>query len=297
MAKVLITGGAGFIGSALTERLCKDHEVTVLDNFFTGKRENLTGIRHTLWEIDIRDALKRKSPGKFDVIFHLAALARIQPSFDAPKETYDINSTGTIIALEIAREMGAKLIYAGSSSFYFDPLANPYSYSKWLGEEHCKLYNKIYGVPTAIARFFNIYGPRQIEDGPYSTVIGIFEKQYREKKPLTITGDGEKRRDFTNVSDIVDGLIAISKDKWDGTVFNLGTGKNYSINELAKMFKGAEVIHIPERRGEAEVTLADISFIRKMLGWKPKLKLKDYISEVISPKVAKKRAANIAWKR
>jgi UDP-glucose 4-epimerase len=290
MSKILVTGGAGFIGSHLVHKLCEGHEVTVLDNFFTGKKENLKGVRFKLWEIDIRNALKVKCPEKFDVIFHLAALARIQPSFDAPKDTYDINSTGTIIALEMAKEMEAKFVYAGSSSFYFDPLANPYSYAKWLGEEHCKLYNKIYGVSTAIARFFNVYGPRQLEEGAYSTVIGVFEKQYREKKPLTITGDGKKRRDFTHVSDIVDGLIALSKDKWYGTVFNLGTGKNYSINELAKMFRNAEVTYIPERRGEAEVTLADISHTKKMLGWKPKVKLKDYIMEVTGVKIASKKS-------
>jgi UDP-glucose 4-epimerase len=218
-----------------------------------------------------------------DVIFHLAAKARIQPSFDTPWETYTVNSTGTIVALEMAKYYNAKFIYAGSSSAFSDVFSNPYAYSKSLGEQHCKLYAKLYDISTVIARFFNVYGPRQIEKGSYATVMGVFERQWRENKPLTVTGDGQQRRDMTHVSDIIEGLLAMSKDRWYGEIFSLGTGTNYSINEIAAMFKHP-VKYIPKRKGEAETTLASLSFTRKMLGWKAKIKISDYIAQAITKK-------------
>lgn len=279
--RVIVTGGCGFIGSHLVDKLIEQgNEVTVLDNFNTGKKENLNK-KAKLLKGDIADHYWLKTDlGHIDVIFHLAALARIQPSFKTPFETYCSNSTGTIIALEIAKKYNSRFVYAGSSSVYHDPLANPYSYTKWLGEQHCLLYNKHYSVPVAIARFFNVYGPRQIETGDMATVIGIFEKQYRERKPLTITGDGKKRRDFTHVNDIVSGLIAMSKEDWHASIFDLGTNSNHSILEVAKMFK-SDIEFIPERPGEAETTLACIKYTKKMLGWKPTIKLSDYIAKIV----------------
>ena len=154
---------------------------------------------------------------------------------------------------------------------------NPYAFSKWQGEEICKLYSEVYETSTAIARFFNVYGPRHLRSGPYATVLGIFEKQMLFEEPLTITGNGEQRRDFTNVEDICNALVAMSKDDWKGEVFNLGTGTNHSINELAAMFK-EDTKYIDARPGEAWVTLADISKTQELLNWNPKVKLKTWVS-------------------
>jgi UDP-glucose 4-epimerase len=147
-----------------------------------------------------------------------------------------------------------------------------------MAENYCVLYHRLYEVPVAIARFFNVYGPRQIESGPYATVIGVFEKQKREKQPITITGTGEQRRDFTHVSDIVDGLLMLSQQPWKGNIFNLGTGENFSLNEVAAMFE-SPTVHIPKRPGEAWITKADISPMRE-LGWRPQYRLPDYIREI-----------------
>lgn len=285
--RCIVTGGAGFIGSHLVDKLITEgNEVIVIDNFNTGKESNVNP-KAKFWrkrDGDINNFFSEgieQPKGPIDVIFHLAALARIQPSFTNPVGTYDSNSTGTIVALEMARKYDARLVYAGSSSVYHDPLANPYSYTKWVGEQHCKLYNKIYEVPVAIARFFNVYGPRQIETGDMATVIGIWERQYRKGEPLTVTGTGKKRRDFTHVNDIVSGLIAMSKEDWHGAIFDLGCSKNYSILQVAQMFK-TDIEFIPDRPGEAQTTMADTKFTRKMLGWKPTINLPDYIEGVLN---------------
>lgn len=277
--KTLVSGGAGFVGSTLVDSLLdQGHKVTVIDNLSTGKQENINSKVEDCIIANVED-ISLQLVGKFDVIFHLAALARIQPSFKEPLKTYLNNSVGTMKVLELARETGVKVVYAGSSSAYHDVFANPYSYSKWLGEQHCQLYSKVYNVSVSIARFFNVYGKRQISEGAYATVIGVFEKQKKEGLPLTVTGTGEKRRDFTHVSDICDGLIAMSQNDWDGEIFQLGTGRNYSINEVATMF-GGPIQYIPDRPGEAQVTLADISHAQEKLGYKPKYVLEDYINSL-----------------
>jgi len=281
----IVTGGGGFVGSNLVDKLLDSgHEVYVVDNFATGYPENVNK-KAKLVQADIRmgffdlDKLRGLKP---DVIFHCAALARIQPSFKKPAETLEVNSQGTVQVLEYAKLVGAKMVYAGSSSFYFDPHANPYAYSKWIGEEHCKMYNQVYGVPVAIARFFNVYGPRHVQDGENAAVLGIFEKQRKENKPLTVTGNGEQRRDFTHVYDICSGLIAMSEGSWNGEVFNLGRGNNYSINEVAQMFKPVEIQHLDARPGEAWTTLADLSFTKGNLNWEPKMNLPDYVDEFLN---------------
>jgi len=277
---ILVTGGGGFIGSHLVDRLIdQDHTVYVLDNLSTGKMENLNP-KATFLEGKV-EKLPHVPVEKVDIIFHLAALARIQPSFEQPFETYLANSTGTMVMLEFARRHRSKIVYAGSSTFYGGIYLNPYAFFKHAGEECCKLYSHIYGVPTAIARFFNVYGPRQIGEGDYSTVIGIWERQYHNKQPLTITGDGEQRRDFTHVDDIVSGLIAMSEAEWKGEVFNLGSGINYSLNEVAKMFNNSEVQYIPARPGEARDTLADINKTVEMLNWRPQKSLTEYCRSIL----------------
>jgi len=170
------------------------------------------------------------------------------------------------------------MIYAGSSSFYAGQYLNPYAFSKWQGEEVCKMYSEVYDTNTAIARFFNVYGNRHPSEGPYGTVIGIFERQYLNKNPLTVTGNGNQRRDFTHVKDICSGLIELSKGVHSGAVYNLGTGKNHSINELAAMYTESEVEFIPPRPGEAWETLADISKTTDKVGWSPKHSLEEYVN-------------------
>lgn len=293
--RAIVTGGLGFIGSNLVDRLVEQgHEVWAFDNLVGGRWEN-TNPKSFTYHIDIReindpDPSHQDIPyvagecwgdGKVDAVFHLAALARIQPSFSRPYETLSVNCTGTVSVLEFARATGAKVIYAGSSSFYADPHKNPYAHSKWIGEEHCKMYNKVYGVSTSIARFFNVYGKRHVREGDNACLLGIFERQKMAGQPLTVTGTGEKRRDFTHVDDICDGLIAMSKGDWNGEVFNLGRGKNYSINEVAAMFKPEKVEYIADRPGEAWSTLADLAFTKEKLGWEPKNNLPDYVESFL----------------
>ena len=287
MKKVLVTGGCGFVGSHLVDLLVEDKntEIHVVDNMDTGKIENIKNHSRIKYHFkDIRNILEDNSLisqlADIKVIFHLGALARIQPSFERPNETVDVNARGTAVVCELARKMGAKVVYAGSSSYYGGVYLNPYSFTKWQGEEICKMYSEVYGLSTAIARFFNVYGVRHPKEGPYGTVVGIFERQYEAGEPLTITGNGEQRRDFTHVADIVSGLYAMSLGKHGGDVFNLGTGTNYSINELAKLFN-SDIKYIPPRPGEAWVTLADISKAKEELKWQPNKSLEGYVKEWI----------------
>jgi len=201
--------------------------------------------------------------------------------------TMEIGMLGTMNILEWARNKECKVIYAGSSSVHSGHYKNPYTFSKVMGDEICLMYKKIFDVDVKVCRFYNVYGPHQLTEGEYCTVIGIFERLFSEDKALTITSDGEQRRDFTHVDDIVDGLILTSEsEKFELNFIELGRGENYSINELADMF-GTEPYpyptrYIDERPGEARVTLCDTSVAKKDIGYEPKVNLKDYIKEVIS---------------
>jgi len=279
---ILVTGGAGFIGTNLIKRLLKDgHNVVSLDNYSTGKKENEQEgcVYH---DVDIRDAVDfdffMENP---DVIYHLAALPRIQPSFEFPALTMEIGMLGTMNILEWARNKECKVIYAGSSSVHSGHYENPYTFSKVMGDELCMAYKEMFGVNSKICRFYNVYGPHQLTEGEYCTVIGIFERQYQEGVELTITGDGTQRRDFTHVDDIVDGLILTSESEdFELDYVELGRGHNHSINELAEMF-GCGYTYIPKRPGEAEVTLCDTSLAKKDIGYEPKINLEDYIKSVV----------------
>ena len=285
--KALVTGGVGFIGTNLVKRLLDDgHTVVSLDNYTTGVKENeiqQKGVQY--FDVDLRyvhdyDFFMDKP----DVIFHTAALARIQPSLQDPTTTIQNNFDSTLNILEWARPKKCPVIFAGSSSFHQGLWGSPYAWSKFAGEQLCELYNKVYNLPTAICRFYNVYGPHQIEGGDYAAVIGIFERQYKNNEPLTITGDGEQRRDFTHVDDIVDGLIRCGEkiNKVSGEEFELGSGVNFSINEVANMFgDDYSKEYIPARDGEYEMTLCTDDKANKLLGWNPKNNINDYIKGVV----------------
>ena len=272
--RALVTGGVGFVGTNLIKRLLSEgYEVISIDNYSTGKKENeQKGC--TYYDLDIND--KELNFDNIDVIFHMAALARIQPSLINPQETIDANVNGTLNILELARKNNIPVIYAGSSSYHHGLYGSPYAWSKYAGEQLCKLYSEVYGLNTAICRFYNVYGPHQLEDGTYATVIGIFEKQHRNNKPLTITGTGEQRRDFTHVDDIVDGLYKCVGKEFKAQVFELGRGVNHSINEIADMF-GSEKKYIPARAGEYDKTLCTDTKAQEMVGWIPVKDLQEYI--------------------
>ena len=282
--KFLVTGGVGFIGTNLIKVLLNDgHEVVSIDNYSTGLKENeQNGCRY--YNADICDY---KSFDNFiedpDLVFHLAALPRIQPSFKYPLITFKTNVEGTINLLDWCKEKNIALVYAGSSSTHGGVYKNPYTFTKWQGEELCKLYSKVYSLQTSICRFYNVYGPYQLTEGEYCTVIGIFERQHKNNEALTITGDGQQRRDFTHIDDIVDGLIKCGIDlitddnsKANGETFELGRGINYSINEVANMF-GGEKKYISQKKGEVRDTLCIDVKANELLNWNPKRNLEDYI--------------------
>jgi len=276
--RVLVTGGAGFIGHHLIKRLIEEgHDVDSLDDYSSGRIEN----EHNRCTYYIGDIDTITEFGTYDKIYHLAALSRIQPSFNNPDETYRVNTYGTQQVLELARRTGAKVIYAGSSSKWHDPYQSPYAACKYMGEEVCKMYKKTYGMDIEIARFYNVYGPNEIIEGDWAAVIGIWRRQVRDSEKITIVGDGEQRRDFTHVIDIVDGLYRIGfrtevhEDAWE-----LGTGKNHSINEVYQMFKtkfGTEAIYIDDQPGNYRVTLRENSDAKEKLGWEPKDRLYEYV--------------------
>jgi len=281
--RILVTGGLGFVGSHLVDNLAKENDVVVIDNL-SSESSSRDYMREDVsyWIDDIANLNSYRYAGeKFDVVYHLAALARIQPSFKDPLKYLSIDMMGTAHVCEFARSCSAKVVYAGSSSAYAGPMLNPYAFAKFTGEQCCEMYSKVYGLSTVSARFFNVFGDRQPTSGPYATVVGIFEKQISEGKALTITGNGEQRRDFTHVQDIVAGLVSLSKGDHTGDVYQLGTGTNYSINDLAEMF-GGEKKYIPARPGEAWETLADISRTVANTGWLPTVSLDTYIKDFVA---------------
>jgi len=293
--KSLVTGGAGFIGSNLVDRLIDiGHDVIVIDNEFSESHDQFYwNDKAENYKYDIRD-YKNTRPlyNNVDYVFHLAAEARIQPAIINPIEAVSINSVGTATVLQCSREAKVKkVLYSSTSSAYGmnifpnvetqpDDCLNPYSVSKVNGEKLCKMYNNLYGLKTINFRYFNVYGERQPLRGQYAPVVGIFLRQRENGQALTIIGDGEQRRDFTHVSDIVNAniMVAISniEDDYYGQVYNVGTGKNYSINEVAA-FISDNVEYVSPRIGETRITLADNSKIKKVFGWEPKVNLKDWI--------------------
>tara|TARA_Y100000004_G_scaffold88636_1_gene99385 strand:- start:137 stop:1024 length:888 start_codon:yes stop_codon:yes gene_type:complete len=294
--KSLVTGGAGFIGSHVVDKLVDlGHEVVVIDDqsaiahdhfYFNDKAQHNC--------ISITNSYISGLFQGVDYVFHLAAESRIQPALINPELAIQTNVLGTCKILRYALEHGVKrVIYSSTSSAYglanTIPLQedmkkdclNPYSITKTAGEDFCRMYTNLYGLETVTFRYFNVYGERQPTKGQYAPVVGLFQKQSAAGEPMTIVGDGEQTRDYTHVSDVVAANIAAmnAPKEASGELFNIGTGTRYSVNDIAKLV-GGEVTYIPPRLGEARDTQADNSKARRILNWEPKVKLEDWLNEL-----------------
>jgi len=298
MPKSLVTGGAGFIGSNLVDMLIDlGHDVIVIDNESADNKEFYWNEKAENYKLDIcdYDSIKNLFNG-VDYVFHLAAESRLQNSIANPIETAYKNFVGTCIVLQCAKEANVKkLMYSSTSSAYgLNPppnseedernCLNPYATTKVAAEDLCTLYTKLYGLKTIIFRYFNVYGERSPVTGQYSLVLGIFLDQASRNEPLTIVGDGSQRRDFIHVKDVAyANIIATQKDipdEYYGTVFNVGSGENISILEIANIISNNHV-YLPERAGEAKTTLANINKIKNMFGWEPNVHIKKWIETKI----------------
>ena len=292
--KSLVTGGAGFIGSHIVDRLVKmGHEVVVIDNESADAEQFYWNDKAHNYNLDIRDYEKTRPLYEgVNYVFHLAAESRIGPAIANPINAVSLNCLGTCVVLQCARESGVeKLMYSSTSSGYGmnsypnvetqpDDCLNPYSVSKIAGEKLCTMYTDLFGLKTIIFRYFNVYGERAPKRGQYAPVIGIFFRQRAAGEPLTIVGDGEQRRDFVHVSDVVNAnvMAAISNSDPDvfGQVYNVGNGVNYSVNEIANVISDNQ-INIPPRIGEARTSLADNLKLKSTFGWEPQVNLLEWI--------------------
>ena len=298
-SRSVVTGGAGFIGSILVDHLVKiGHKVTVLDNFVSGKKANLS--HHKKKDVKIKriDISKGKNLEKYfdrvDYVFHLAGLAEIIPSIKNPKKYFKVNVLGTLKVLEAAKKARVKkLIYAASSSCYGSPnkfptsekekidIKHPYGLTKFLGEQLVIKYATNFKMPNISFRFFNVYGPRLNMSGQYSAVFGNFLKQKKSNKPLTIVGNGKQTRDFIHVEDLIDAFVKVVKSRLVNKVYNLGSGKEVSINKIASLFGGKKTF-VPKRPREPKRSLANISKIKKDINWKPKISIQEGIKRLLN---------------
>ena len=303
MKTSLVTGGCGFIGSHIVDKLISEgHNVRVIDDL--SAQENEKFYYNKKADYYKKDIAKDDCSDIFtgvNCVFHLAARSRIQPTVKSPGECFEVNVIGTQRALEWSRMSSVnKFVYSSTSSLYghqnqipFNPnmpadCLNPYSMSKWMGEQVCKLYGQLYNFNTITLRYFNVYGPREPIKGEYAPVIGLFKRQYREGKNITIVGNGKQRRDFTYISDVVNAnMLAANSKPESSKIYNVGTGKNYSMIEIASMIAEVETLHkdnsffnfIPERPAEVHETLADIRSTIHELGWNPSIDIRDIINE------------------
>lgn len=294
--KALVTGGAGFIGSHLVELLvAAGHDVIVVDNLNSGRLSNLEGLDISFYPIDIRDmtALRPLFDG-VDWVFHLAGLADIVPSIEQPLEYHQVNVDGTFNVLECARAVHAKkVVYAASSSCYGLPtevptsesaaisVQYPYALTKYLGEEIVLHWGKVYRLPVISLRLFNVYGPRSRTTGSYGAVFGVFLAQKLHNKPFTVVGDGQQTRDFTYVTDVAEAFYQAALSNVSGEVFNVGSSSHQSINRLVELLDG-EATHIPKRPGEPDHTFADITKIKKLLNWTPKVSFEEGVQRLLA---------------
>ena len=298
--KTIVTGGAGFIGSHLVDRLLSDgHDVTVLDNFSTGRPQNLAqhgnNPRLRVVEADVGDFVAiRPCFHDAERVFHLAALADIVPSIEHPLDYHRANVDGTANVLEAARAVGARrVLYTASSSCYgiadvyptpeTAPVRPqyPYALTKYVGEQYALHWAQVYRLPVASLRLFNVYGPRSRTSGTYGAVLGVFLAQKLAGKPFTVVGDGTQVRDFTFVTDVADAFLTVATSDVLGEVFNVGSGQPASVNRLVELL-GGEAVHIPRRPGEPDRTHADIGKIQRQLGWRPKVSIEEGLGRVLS---------------
>jgi len=299
MKRCVVTGGAGFIGSHVAERLLrKGHAVLVIDNYSTGRPQNLAHLKAekglTVVEADVADHTRIAPHFQgVDWVFHLAALADIVPSIERPTDYFHANVVGTESVLEAARAAKVKrLVYAASSSCYgiakqfptpeTAPISPeyPYALTKYLGEQLVLHWGKVYGLPVVSTRFFNVYGPRARTSGTYGAVFGVFLAQKINGKPFTVVGDGKQTRDFTYVTDVADAVIAAAESSLSGEVVNVGSGDTYSVNRLVELL-GGPITHLPKRPGEPDCTFADISKIKKLLGWWRKVSYEEGVKKML----------------
>ncbi len=295
--KIIITGGAGFIGSHIAEKLSKKNKVIILDNLTTGRIKNIDSFKNKIIfkKVDLSKKLSSwiKIFKNVDKVFHLAALADIVPSIQQPNEYYDSNVTGTLNVLEACRKYKVKkIVYAASSSCY--GIANqiptnekapispqyPYALTKQLGESLILHWSKIYKMNSTSLRLFNVYGSRSRTSGTYGAMFGVFFAQKLAGKPFTVVGDGSQKRDFTYVSDVVDAFIKASNSRKSGYIYNVGSGKAVSVNYIVKLLKGKKIF-IKKRPGEPDITFADIKKIKKMLNWSPKISIENGIKKIM----------------
>ena len=290
----LVTGGCGFIGSHIVDTLIDmGHSVRVIDDLSaTENSEFYYNEKAEYWKKDISKDDCHDIFNDVDWVFHLAARSRIQPTVKSPGECFEVNVVGTQRALEWSRSAGvSKFVYSSTSSLYghqnsipFNPnmpadCLNPYSMSKWMGEQICKLYDQLYGFNSVTLRYFNVYGPREPLKGNYAPVVGLFKRQFNSNESMTIIGNGNQKRDFTYISDVVSANILAAESSLVGNnIYNIGTGKSVSINYLASLI-GHDIIHTAERPAEVQETLADIKLTTRDLGWIPKINLEDIINE------------------
>ena len=279
--KILVTGGAGFIGSHLCERLAQDenHDVYSLDNYFSGSEENhvqnVTYIKGNT--VDIAE-LVTFAP---DMLYHLGEYSRVEQSFDDIEKVWKFNKDGIFAVLEFVRKAGCKILYAGSSTKFGDGglgrSASPYAWTKASNTELVENYGTWFNVPYAITYFYNVYGDREIQTGKYATLIALFKEKMKNGEALTIVSPGNQKRNFTHIDDIINGLIAVGENGY-GDEFGIGSGEAYSIKEIAEMFDG-KIEMLPERRGN-RMSADVVTSKTEALGWKPTHKIKDYIKEL-----------------
>ncbi len=297
--KALVTGGFGFIGSHLVERLIKEgYQVIVIDNLISGRIDNLkhlegnSNLKAVFENICDTNVIAEHFKG-VDYVFHLAALADIVPSIQSPDKYFSSNVTGTFSVLEASRRCGAaKFLYAASSSCYGIPenyptketdeirVKYPYALTKRLGEELVIHWGEVYKLPVISLRLFNVYGPGARTSGAYGAVFGVFLAQKLAERPFTVVGDGKQTRDFTYVTDIAGAFIKAAQSDISGEIFNVGSGGTYSINSLVELL-GGPVEYIPKRPAEPDCTFADISKIKKMLNWRPEVSFEQGVNLMI----------------
>ena len=290
MAKCLVTGGAGFIGSNLVDALIEEgHEVLVIDNLSTGKKEHVNP-KAKFFELDLRELDKIKPVFEgVDFVFHEAALARVEPSIKNPVLYNDNNVNGTLNTLVASRDAKVKkVVYASSSSVYGDqdvmPLTedmvakptSPYGLQKYIGEQYCRVFSYLYDLPTVCLRYFNVYGRRMALEGAYASVISIFGQQRQKGEPVTIAGDGTHLRTYTYVGDIVKAnILAVKSNVSDGRAINTGQSTEYSVNQIAEMF-GGPTVNIAERI-EPIRNLCGNKLAKELLGWEPTIDLPEWL--------------------